>query len=85
MFLDQISQKLQVISLRLVLGSKRSPVGYFGCTLEFGLVMIDCQMPELDGYKATQTIRKREQALDGSCPSTPSRLTSRLYPDCNAG
>jgi two-component system, sensor histidine kinase and response regulator len=25
-------------------------------------------MPELDGYKATQTIRKREQAPDGSCP-----------------
>jgi CheY-like chemotaxis protein len=59
MFLDQISQKLQVISLRLVPGPKRNPVGYFGRTLEFDLVMMDCQMPELDGYKAAQTIRKR--------------------------
>jgi len=25
-------------------------------------------MPELDGYETTQIIRKREQALDGSCP-----------------
>ena len=25
-------------------------------------------MPELDGYEATQMIRKREQSLDGRCP-----------------
>jgi signal transduction histidine kinase/ActR/RegA family two-component response regulator len=50
------------------------------CTERFDLVLMDCQMPELDGWGATRAIREWEQR-EGQAPLTIIAVTASAFPE----
>jgi CheY-like chemotaxis protein len=51
---------------------------------EFDVVLMDCQMPNIDGYEATRQIRQREQADAGREPMYIIAMTANTQADDRA-
>lgn len=70
---NTVNQKLAMKLLEkrghqvLVAGNGKEAIQALG-KQAFDIVLMDVQMPEMDGFEATQTIRKREQETGGRIP-----------------
>jgi CheY-like chemotaxis protein len=60
----------------------REALGMLG-NLQYDLVLMDCQMPEMDGFEATRTIRDRNSSvLDHEIPVIA--MTANAFPEDRA-
>jgi signal transduction histidine kinase/DNA-binding response OmpR family regulator len=63
-----------------VVSSGRAAIEAIGLT-EYALILMDCQMPELDGYQATEMIRRQHLELGLDTPRIPIiALTASAMP-----
>jgi two-component system sensor histidine kinase/response regulator len=47
-------------------------------TMPFDLILMDCQMPQMDGYEATRAIREAERSTDGHIPIIAATANAML-------
>ena len=69
------SAMLEQLSCRVVIAEDGRAAVEHGRTGNFDVILMDCQMPVMDGYAATDAIR-REESTRGSSPTTIIALTA---------
>lgn len=68
---DLASKMLQRLGLRVDAASNGKEALISIVSNSYDLILMDCQMPEMDGYEATRLIRERETMLQGLTAPIP--------------